>query len=380
MGNFMKNPKNILNNHHNQNDQPPAKKAKNEASFQLGLLNIRSNTNIKFIDESGVKKQIKTTMMVETSITQNYPLEALKENLGENLQSITTFTPVKNITAVSEFSSPTVIESEHGNILKRVAKYGPVSLFSNDPTYSLVESTATVNQLDSENNFFHSDVYLAIKKTQDQCKQQSTRITQKNLENTKKENKKHGSTRSQNKEMAETGFSPALASATQYAAATQVFSHVRWEWLHLIAHAIEGSKTQQAGNLVAGTTHANTDMIFIEREMQYLASHYPQGFSLEIKANLIPSTHIATTIEYTIKTDDFTIPFTFNAQATNQPHILYKDYIHSLIKALIETKTNNDEDQTTKSKHSHLFFDKKELSVENTSTQPSRKRKRDVNS
>ncbi len=165
------------------------------------------------------------------------------------------------------------------------------------------------------------------------------------------ERHKNGYTRSiqQNEILAESGKSKD-GSASKYAMATELFlTNIPWEWLHLIAHEIAGAATQKLENLVGGTKHANTDMMFIESQLRYLAKAYPEGFNLHVKANLMKKTNsdnkseylqIATTIEYNIITPDFTLPFIFNAQNETEPHIAFGKYISAFVKALVQHHQN----------------------------------------
>lgn len=111
--------------------------------------------------------------------------------------------------------------------------------------------------------------------------------------------------------------------------------NVKFEWAHLLAHAIVGASGQHTDNLVAATIHANTEMIFAEADIPLLNEKYPDGFTLEVTAFLIEGTQAAANIEYKIITPDFQKTYTFDGQNTEQPHICFRHYFHALTKSLI---------------------------------------------
>jgi len=72
-----------------------------------------------------------------------------------------------------------------------------------------------------------------------------------------------------------------------------------WEWLHLIAHGMGGE--QRAGNLVAGTAEANTEMMVVEDAVKkLLCSHKKAKATVKVIAKLVPNTHIAKEIQYEV--------------------------------------------------------------------------------
>lgn len=315
--------------------QASSRKRQLEKDSTPNLLAARSNTATQLDD----LQPVKTTMLIESGVmTAQVSETSLQENLCANLSIIPSHRPVAAITVFSAMGSPMQTETPAGKTrLSRVAKYGPVSLFSN--VSSLFPALPAQRDMKLENDFYASPQYQAIKKIVSDVKFQEVIITPELLQESSREHHKRGKRRvaSQQRVMVEEGISEKHGSATNYVEATQLFSDtIKWEWLHLVAHAILDKQSQQPGNLVAGTAHANTDMLFIESEIAYLASAYPEGFTLQVRASLIEGTHIAKQIEYRIETDDFTLPLIFDAQNPQQPHISFKDYMHLTLKALVE--------------------------------------------
>ncbi len=76
-----------------------------------------------------------------------------------------------------------------------------------------------------------------------------------------------------------------------------------WEWLHLVAFSMGGIEgiPQQASNLVAGTYHANTEMMLYENAVKKLIEDYKEPLDVSIKAHLIMHTHTSDRIVYTIR-------------------------------------------------------------------------------
>ncbi len=303
------------------------------------LLAMRSNTAKQLDDQQPVK----TSMLIESGIVTTQAGEAvMQENILSNLSGIPSYRPVGAIAAFSALGSPMQIETPLGKTaLSRVAKYGPISIFANlPPVYPQYEPQSVLR---NENAFYVSPQYQAIKRALEVVKFQQVIVTPSLLEESNKEHQKRGKRRAltQHQVMVGEGISERQGSATDYAAATQLFSDtVKWEWLHLVAHMILDKQSQQPENLVVGTAHANTNMLFIESEIAYLAKTYPDGFTLKVRASLIEGTQIAKQIEYQIETPDFTLPLVFDAQTPEQPHLSSREYIHLIVKALVEAHKN----------------------------------------
>lgn len=306
------------------------KKADDKENVRSGLLYARADT--KKGDEP-----LKTSVLVERNVISAQANEAaLSAQMAVQVSIIPSHRPVAAITEYSDIGSPLKMETPGRTQLIRVAKYGPISMFSNLSSQPVIPA---VPALQVEAEFYHSEQYKSIRRVMDSVKYQEITVTPELLSESKKEHQSRGSRRavSQQRVMVESQMNENKGSATQYANATELFDgKMKWEWLHLVAHSILDKRSQQPDNLVAGTAHANTDMLLFESEIAYLAKAYPDGFKLKVKADLIEGTHIAKHIEYRIETKDFTLPIVFDALTTRQPHISYKDYVHAIMKSLVE--------------------------------------------
>jgi hypothetical protein len=76
-----------------------------------------------------------------------------------------------------------------------------------------------------------------------------------------------------------------------------------WEWLHLVAFSMGGIENvpQQAKNLVAGSYHANTEMMLYENGIKKLVEETGESLWVQVKAHVIMHTHVADQIFYTIE-------------------------------------------------------------------------------
>lgn len=90
-------------------------------------------------------------------------------------------------------------------------------------------------------------------------------------------------------------------SAAKYAASCDpAYANARWEWLHLVGHALGGRN--EIRNLVAGTFDANSGMIPVEQAVLAEQKNLKLGEAIEyhVRATLIPGTHVATEIVVTV--------------------------------------------------------------------------------
>ena len=218
-------------------------------------------------------------------------------------------------------------------------------------------------------------------------KQQTVVITKEQLEKAEKEREENNHRRriSQNRVMTKQGASAKHAGATAYANATCLFEiKLSWEWLHFCAHEFYGDVTQNDRNLGAGSGHANSDMTFVEPQIKRLAEIYPDGFTLQILSKVIGNpelkTQIPTIIEYNIITPDFVLPFKFNAQNPNRPHINFQQYINEIVDAFINYAKDKNNPQkkarrelTYENSNPFLIFSKSQMEKEEKNTSPSHK-------
>lgn len=260
---------------------------------------------------------VSATTPVKTSMVTNKRLIGSVEPDSPDFASIPTHRPVKRVLRFSANQSPLELETPGGSRLSRVSRFGLGSLFSNIPmpTPPRLSYQATEN------------------------KSQTANITPTLLEESREASYRRVRKRScsQNSVMKKEGITEANGSATHYVNKSQLFSaNNKAEWLHLVAHMIWDTKSQQAGNLVAGSVHANTEMLFIESKIGELVGFYPEGITLQVTAEVFINTHIAKTIKYEITAGRLVLPFEFDAQTQNKPHIVFKDYISKVIDGLVK--------------------------------------------
>jgi hypothetical protein len=324
---------------------------------------------------------VKTTVMFDIAIFDQSSLNVseVKNLIATNVTTARTYRPVHQIIEFSKNGSPITVITPGKSQLERKNRMRSCSFFNNVRREIKFDTIETQTIIDPSSGFFASEAYKNIKEIHDTVKLQDVTVTCALLNKTRRNHHMNGKQRvtSQHKKMVRDDVSEKLGSARTYTVATELFSEtLKWEWLHLVAYMILGPESQDADNLVSGTNHANSMMMLAENEMEYLAKHYPKGFQLSIRANLIPNTHIATTIEYSIKTKDFELPMEFSAQNPNQPHADYQIYVHSVFKAFVETAKNTTLTTTStnttavsQSDNSMLFFNRKQVDKEDIDPQ-----------
>lgn len=248
----------------------------------------------------------------QENIPSNRPIQ---ETVMLNGQLVGAFTPGRTYLEI------------HGNV-------GAVACFSNQPISPF--KGVIKDKLPADSTFTTTEEYKSIKEFFNDIKIAKTEVSKKQLSKTHAAKK---ASRSQFQVMHVDGKNSSEASATRYTEKTGMFTNLKWEWLHLIAYMILGEDAQKSNNLAAGTNHANTEMLFVENQLKSLCKHYPNGYNIAVKAKMIENTNIATIIDYTISTDDFTLDFSFNAQNHKQPHKVFGDYIKVLFVAVLDFKT-----------------------------------------
>ena len=101
------------------------------------------------------------------------------------------------------------------------------------------------------------------------------------------------------------------------------------EWLHLIDHASLGYRSQKPDNLVWGTHQANTQMLVIEALAHTWREKENEQLTLTVEADLIPNSHIAEKIKYTVTTSDgFEKTFTINPLSQKIPLMQAQPYVY----------------------------------------------------
>ncbi|HSW71497.1 MAG TPA: hypothetical protein VLH77_05910 [Gammaproteobacteria bacterium] len=283
------------------------------------------------------------------------PLKSLlKAGFDLNQNKIKT---ARKIDQVIEWSplgkTPRRVRTPGKTVLSLASNNGLIYGFSNGPARIFLSPK---RKLEDPLAFESSSAAAAVKPNPHLIKHVKVFITATSLKLAQKEISENCGIREgggQNGVMATKSSLAKEASATLYARAAKVASseEQRWEWLHLIAHFILASKAQQENNLGAGTYHANTEMLSVELALKTLVKLFPQGFWLEVKAYCIPLTQILTTIEYLIKTEEFFLPFVFNAQEQQQPNIYNLSYMDVFVQTLKDIKAPPSIDKTLEPKN-----------------------------
>lgn len=378
---------------HNGKQSRKAKGKKDKDTKPTNYARMRSNVKKVFVNANNKQEKVRTTVSydkhgIRKTITFRQPgnhdkdrdsfVEKMHAEMAPQLEKVDTFreiievleyndkgspikvrvrTPQKKTAAQQEIEdnmqNPEDATNKEQYDLHRVLKVGEASFYesiglNNTPLEDVKKKTA-IEDDDDRKSFYASDAYQAIQKAHDKFKlkykQQPVHITPGLLQKTNKENAENGGRREkgQNEAMAVKSSKAKDAGATAYVKATKLHDDkisLKWEWLHLVAHMILGKVSQDIDNLTAGSKHANTVMIFADVDIPYLSKMYPEGFDLELWADLVDAspteaTHIAQTIYYTITTKDFSYTLTFDAQNPNQPHIDFGEYMHIALLALV---------------------------------------------
>lgn len=307
------------------------------------ILHLRANSSLTVTDgELEVEKKtaaiLRTTPMRVNKTTK----KLLEERFSEHQSKIKTNRPISEVTQRSATGTPLQVRTPGKSLLHLRSKNGVLYGFSNEPGVVLESPQRSIDP-----SFSSTSPATKVKPNPHKVKKVKTLITPESLQMAEQEIRANSGQRSisQNALMAATGVAAKKASATQYAKAAKLASgELRWEWLHLVAHYVLASKAQDENNLGAGTYHANTEMLGAELALPRLAKLFPQGFWLEVTAHFIPGQQILTTIEYTITTDKFVLPFTFNAQQKNQPDVYNLSYINALIDTFKDIHTTAKEE------------------------------------
>lgn len=327
------------------------------------VLGMRCDTS-KTVEKDGKEEELKVAILISDVITttNGLSLDDIQDKVSKKIKENPTYRPLHKIVEHNANGSPVKIETPKKTVLTRKLRTNVMSFFDNRPL--VLQCDVQIKQLDESHAFYQSKQYALIKQFFNSVKSQEALVTPSLFKKTDAERRKNVYPRNstQNEHLALSGKAKD-GSATKYA--NEVVCHIdgmKWNWLHLIAHEIWGDKSQMMENLVGGTEHANTDMIFVESQLRYLSKRYPEGFTLQSKAHLIEKAgsakqehlQLGTRIDFYIITKDFTLPFEFNAQNQCQPHIEYQAAMKALFQTVVElsqaTSENKENIKPKKSK------------------------------
>jgi hypothetical protein len=274
----------------------------------------------------------KTAMLVSSDILpEGLPQEEFEKELNQKTGEILGSRPIDRYgsPAKTPRKRPASVFTPGGTELSREKDYGLAIIYSNGDKLEAVRNPI----LDAKTSHI-------LKETSADPKEQEIVLTSELIKKMDKQIrlKKRGSKGipDQNQTMVKKGVNKQKASATKIAELLGVKEKFElWEWLHLIAFMFRGANAQEPTNMSGGTKDANTDMIFAEDAVRYLAYVQEKEVRLIVKSFEYPGTHFAKEIHYTVITKEFTLPFIFNAQTSIQPGRRNSSYIQSLVDTLI---------------------------------------------
>lgn len=312
--------------------------AKNETEPTLPKYQHKGNAFLRVRTRKDKKDlAYKTAVLIDNDvIPENANKENVASSLAKKLETVPGNRPVAKFgsPARTPQKRPGSIYTPRGTKFTREKSYGCILIFSNRDEIEASRPQAITND---------SSVKEILKEPfAESIKSQEIIVTADLLDAAAKE-RAAGNVRgrnkipSQNETMARSSSLKSAASATKIASALGIRSEAGelWEWLHLIAFMIKGRNSQQSENLSGGTQFANTDMIFAEDELVYLAHVLQEEIKLYVESKEV-GCHFAKEIQYKIETKKFTLTFVFDAQTSIQPSLRNQEYIHALVETLIE--------------------------------------------
>lgn len=311
-------------------------------------------------------KEVKSAVMYSSSPFQERSPNTflkIKSSLHHNASQVAHNRPIKKVLEVSSNGTPRKILTPGNTKLFLKKDYGIVRIFTEETNLPQSPAQPTIMEICSEKKkqIENSNAYQHIKLNSHNIKQQELWITAAQIEKAKEEIAANHGKRicSQKKVMVQEGLAENKGSANDYGKEFLANLKIKYyEWLHLIQHKLLASAGQKEENLVCGSFHANTDMMFIEFQHALLSKHYPKGYKLEVIANVVQGldgSQFSTTIDYIIETDDFRLPFRFNGQSDVLPNIFNLNYVEAMILASIPMLNLN---KMENPENSLIFFSK----------------------
>ncbi len=291
-----------------------------------GLLGLRSTHFKKVVTKTGETVELKTDAVInpkKIDLKDSPKLEALKNIYYKKIREI----PSNRRTIITERSINGSPLKGHTPTKKTpmyaYSKYGFLTFMTNKEIPSHTRITA--EKVDA--SFLASDAFKSAPKVTESKKKQSF-VVRSNTHHSKKLRT------SQNAYMGDN-------SATDYVRATKLCFDLEEkenkenikpdEWNHLRAHDFGGG---QKDNLVACSSRTNTGGMLTDQMIRNLANPFKK-IEVDVEAPLIPETHVAKYIEYTIRHESFSL----SARLENTPvtpHIIEKEYFSCFRKALVE--------------------------------------------
>jgi hypothetical protein len=293
----------------------------------------RSGLHYKYIPKgSPLREGEKSSCWVLPDVLDDRPNE-----LEQNWKDIPGHRPGVVFSRPSPGGRPTIaITPERGTVLSRRTDLGYVIIFDNS---CKIEKPAPQELKEPSNK---DDILNKLKEAPKSFKEQTYELTDQILKTCKKKRCEDDNRRSPSQQQAIASTGTVSAQEIVRVTSSKIYrKEMKYVLCHLIAWSFKGKASQKADNLVAGTTFANENMTFVESEIPHLAKILEgEKIRLEVVANVNPGTHVATTIEYNVITDNFILPFIFDMQTTIRPKTSTAGYLRGLTDLLLNT---NDE-------------------------------------
>jgi len=343
---------------------------------QQSALRMRAGKKAHFIDEQGNRQDRKWSAIFMEDDSGNAKVNKVaNEKFKNKIGKINSHTPIKKVIRVNpETRSPHMAISQSGRTLHRIEKLDKkLVLFSNDEEYANKRTEKTNIPQTTAPSFKKSKPYKNIKKPANKTKEISVKLTAASIGKVKKQYKENAYRREGKSQQAVMSINTKACksenNATNYVRAAGILPEDhKCEWLHCVAYSLIGKDSQAIDNLVAGSFHANTNMMMIEDSLEYLVKQYKSGVTLTVNVDLIPETHIATTIQYKIETPNETMIFDFDAQQNFKSHIVKHDYVKAYVQAKVEAYQEENQKKRKRSDSSLAdnasFFQKKDTNTD----------------
>lgn len=360
------------------------------AREQQSALRMRAGKKAHFIDVQGNRQDRKwSAIFMEDDSVNSKINTAVNEKFKNKISKINSHTPIKKVTRVNPATkSPLMAISQSGRTLHRIEKLDKkLVLFSNDEKYANKRTVKANIPQTTAASFKKSKPYKNIRKPTSQTKEVSVKLTAASISKVKKQYKENAYRREGKSQQAVMSINTKARkpenNATNYVRAAGILPEDhKCEWLHCVAYSLIGKDSQAIDNLVAGSFHANTNMMMIEDSLGYLVKQYKNGVTLTVNVDLIPETHIARTIQYKIETPDETMIFDFDAQQNFKSHIVKHDYVKAYVQAKVEARQEENQKKRKRSDSSLAdsasFFQKKDANADknNLDKQPGSSKRR----
>lgn len=333
------------------------KERTNSNTSFAGIFGLLGSTTAT-VTRNGQSEEFKASIIVQgtSSLTNSSDddLRELRRRIYREASAVKSYKKIKQVVESSQTGSPLKVSTPQGSILHRAEKNGhhsgiTISIFNNSLTSPIPHNTpiksVSAKAIESEANKENITLNTSPVKTR------TIMITPDMFAKTAKEKELNGTSRNQNRVMKQSELiDDAKASAHELAKAAELDDgQLEWHWLHLVSNYVEGKRGQAPGNLVAGTSFGNLEMVPFEAQLKKISKAYPDGYLLTVSAYMVQGenkasqpayTQLAYRITYEIETSDFTTRFEFNPQRKTAPHISYLGFVSAIFSGMLNFYAN----------------------------------------